>query len=110
MEIDNNMTKVKDRVKQHASYVEVGSLGEFLIKTYGIEKLKQFNLQSRNKPRPWNEVFGTTIEQLEANWLEAVRLRSREKEGEISTLAKLLKDDANIACFSAQDSKKDNNR
>jgi hypothetical protein len=107
MEIENNVPKVKDRVKQHASYVEAGSLGEFLIQTYGIEKMKQFNLQSRNNLRPWEEVFGITIEQLEAKWLEAVRLRSREKEGEISTLVKLLKDNANIACSSAQEFKRD---
>jgi hypothetical protein len=103
MEIDNNVPKVKDRAKQHASYVEAGSFGEFLINMYGIEKMKQFNLLSRNKPRPWKEVFGIALEQLEAKWLEAVRLRSREKEENISTLVKLLKDNPNTACFSAQD-------
>jgi hypothetical protein len=107
MEIENNVPKVMDRVKQHASYLEAGSFGEFLIKTYGIEKMKQFNLQSRNKSRPWEEVFGITIQQLEAKWLEALRLRTREKEGEISTLVKLLKDNANTACFSAQELRKD---
>jgi hypothetical protein len=104
MEIHNNVVpKVKDRAKQHASYVEAGSFGEFLINTYGIEKMKQFNLQSINKPRPWKEVFGIALEQLEAKWLEAVRLRSREKEEKISTLVKLLKDNPNTACVSAQD-------
>jgi hypothetical protein len=104
MEIHNNVVpKVKNRTKQHASYVEAGSFGEFLINTYGIEKMKQFNLQSINKPRPWKEVFGIALEQLEAKWLEAVRLRSREKEEKISTLVKLLKDNPNTACVSAQD-------
>ncbi|MCX5815120.1 MAG: hypothetical protein NTX75_02610 [Proteobacteria bacterium] len=103
MEIDNNVPKVKDRAKQHASYLEAGSFGEFLINTYGIEKMKQFNLLSRNKPRPWEEVFGIALEQLEAKWLEALRLRSREKEEKISTLVKLLKDNPNTACSSAQD-------
>jgi hypothetical protein len=106
MEIDNNVPKVKDRTKQHASYVEAGSFGEFLINTYGIEKMKQFNLLSRNKPRPWKEVFGIALEQLEAKWLEAVRLRSRENEENISTLVKLPKDNPNTACFSAQDMSK----
>ncbi len=104
MEIENNVVpKVKDRVKQHASYVEAGSFGEFLINTYGIEKMKQFNLLSRNKPRPWKEVFGLSLEQLEAKWLEVVRLRSRAKEEEIATLVKLLKDNPNTECSSAQD-------
>jgi hypothetical protein len=102
MEIHNNVPKVKDRAKQHASYLEAGSFGEFLINTYGIEKMKQFNLLSRNKPRPWKEVFGITLEQLEGKWLEILRLRSREKEEKISILVKLLKDNLNTACFSAQ--------
>lgn len=103
MEIHNNVPKVSDRTKQHASYVEAGSFGDFLITTYGIEKMKQFNQLSINKPRPWKEVFGIPLEQLEAKWLDAVRLRSGEKEQKISTLFKLLKDNPNIACFSAQD-------
>lgn len=104
MEIHNNVVpKVKDRAKQHASYVEAGSFGEFLINKYGIEKVKQFNLLSINKSRPWKEVFGIALEQLEAKWLEAVRLRSREKEQKISTLVKLLKDNLNTACLSARD-------
>ena len=94
---------MKDRTKQHAAYIEAGSLGEFLINSYGIEKIKEFNLLSRNKPRPWKEVFGITLEPLEAKWLAAVRLRSRGKKKEISTLVKLLKDNPNNACFSAQD-------
>jgi hypothetical protein len=103
MEIENNVPKVKDRIKQHASYVEAGSFGEFLINTCGIEKVKKFNLLSRNKNRPWEEVFGTTLEQLEARWLEALRLRFREKDEKIATLVKLLKDNPHTACFSAQD-------
>jgi hypothetical protein len=103
MEIHNNLPKVKDRVKQHASYLEAGSFGEFLINAYDIEKMKQFNLLSVNKPRPWKEVFGIALEQLEAKWLEAVRSRSQGKEETISTLVKLLKDNPNTACFSAQD-------
>ncbi len=102
MEINNNVPKVKDRAKQHASYVEAGSFGDFLINTYGVERMKQFNLLSRNKPRPWSEVFGLPLEQLEAKWLETVRFRSRGKEEEIAALIKLLKDNPDTACFSAQ--------
>lgn len=102
MEVYNNVVpNVKDRVKQHASYMEAGSFGEFLINTYGIEKMKQFNLLSINKARPWKEVFGIALEQLEAKWLEAIRLKSQEEK--ISTLLKLLKDNPNAACSSAQD-------
>jgi len=82
--------------------LEAGSFGEFLITTYGTEKMKQFNRLSRNKSRPWKEVFGLTLEQLEAKWLEAVKLGSRDKEGKISTLVTLVRNDPNTACFSAQ--------
>lgn len=103
MEMRNNVPNVKDRAKQHASYAEAGSFGDFLIDTDGTKKLKQFNQLSTKKPRPWQEVFGISLEQLEAKWLEAVRLRAREKDGNISTLVKLLKKNPNTACFSAQD-------
>lgn len=103
MEIQNNLPKVKDRAKQHTSYLEAGSFGEFLINTYGIEKMKQFNQLSVNKPRPWKEVFRVALEQLEAKWIEEIRSRSQGKEETISALLKLLKDSPNTACTSAQD-------
>jgi hypothetical protein len=102
-EIVDNVPTVKERVKQHTYYLEAGSFGEFLINTYGIEKMKQFYRLSRNKSRPWEEVFGTTLEQLEAKWLEAIKLRSRDQMGNISTLAKLWKKNPIAACYSAQD-------
>jgi len=103
MEIHNNVPVVKDRSRQHASYVEAGSFGDFLINTYGIEQMKLFNQLSRKKSRPWEEVFDLSLEQLEAKWLEAVRSRSQGKEKEVAILIRLLKDDPNRACFSAQD-------
>ncbi len=103
MEIDNNAPKIKDRAKQHASYLEAGSFGDFLITTYGTEKMKTFARLSRNVPRPWQEVFGVALDPLEAKWHEAVRSRFRENEGKISTLVKLLRKNPNAACFSAQD-------
>jgi hypothetical protein len=102
-EIVDNVPKAKDRLKQHTCYLEAGSFGEFLIDTYGTEKMKQFYRLSRIKSRPWEEVFGTALEQLEAKWLEAIKLRSRDKMGNISTLIKLWRKNPNIACFSAQD-------
>lgn len=102
MEIHNNVPTVKDRVKQHASYLEAGSFGEFLIDTYGIDKMKQFNKLSINKQRPWQQVYGITLKQLEEKWLEALKLKSKAKEGEISRLSKLLRSNPVTACHSAQ--------
>ena len=102
MEIKNNVPEVKDRAKQHASYLEAGSFGEFLITTYGAEKMKQFNRLSRNESRPWKKAFGLTVEQLEAKWLEALKSGSRGKEGNIATLVKFVRNDPTAACHSAQ--------
>jgi hypothetical protein len=103
-EIINNVPKVNDRVKQHVCYAEAGSFGEFLINTYGIEKIKQFYRLSRsNKSRPWGAVFGTDLKQLEAKWLEAIKSNSPDKMGNISTLVKLWKKNSINACYAAQD-------
>lgn len=102
-EIVGNVPVVKDRVKEHTYYLEAGSFGEFLIKTYGMAKMKQFYRLSKNKSRPWEEVYGATLEQLEANWLDALKTWYPDKKGNISTLVKLWKKNPGIACFSAQD-------
>jgi hypothetical protein len=102
-EIVDEVPTVKERVKQHTYYLEAGSFGEFLINTYGIEKMKQFYRLSRNKSRPWKEVFGTDLEQLEAKWLEAIKIGSRDKMGNVSTLTKLWNKNPVNACYSAQD-------
>jgi hypothetical protein len=102
-EIVDEVPTVKERVKQHTYYLEAGSFGEFLINTYGIEKMKQFYQLSKNKSRPWKEVFGTDLEQLEAKWLEAIKIGSRDKMGSIATLTKLWDKNPVNACYSAQD-------
>jgi hypothetical protein len=102
MEIINNVPVVKDRPKQHASYLEAGSFGEFLIDTYGIDKMKQFNKLSINKHRPWQDVYMLTLKQLEEKWLEILKLKSKGKESQISTLSMLLRSNPAAACHSAQ--------
>jgi hypothetical protein len=102
-EIVDNEPTVKDRVKQHTCYLEAGSFGEYLIRTYGIEKMKKFYRMSINKSRPWEEVFGADLEQLEAKWIENIKTRSSDRMGNISLLLKLWKKKPTAACFSAQD-------
>jgi hypothetical protein len=102
MEIINNVPDVKDRPKQHASYLEAGSYGEFLISTYGIDKMKLFHKISFNVSRPWQQVYGVTLEQLEEKWLETLKLKSKGKESQISTLSMLLRSNPATACYSAQ--------
>jgi hypothetical protein len=110
MEIVNHAPVVNDRAKQHASYVEAGSFGEFLITTHGIDKMKAFNRLSRKEPRPWLAAFGSQLEQLEAGWLEALRSKAGEKKKKISILVKLLRNNPKAACNSAQDFVKEETR
>jgi hypothetical protein len=102
MDIVNDWPTVTDRVKQHISYLEAGSFGEFLIDTYGIDKMKHFYKLSLNEERPWQQIYGITLMQLETKWLGDIKLKTKAKEGEISRLASLLRSNPAQACFSAQ--------
>lgn len=102
MAIENNAPVVKDRARQHASYLEAGSFGEFLITAYGTEKMKQFNRLSKNALRPWEKVFGSSLEQLETRWHEWLKSRTARRRGNVATLAGLIKKDPTTACFAAQ--------
>ncbi len=102
-EIVNNTPTVKDRRRQHACYLEAGSFGEFLINAYGIEKMKKFYRLSKNKPRPWEEAFGAALENLEAKWLEEIKLSTGSKAANVATLLNLWRINPGTACFAAQD-------
>ena len=102
MEIHDGKPQVRDRVKQQTSYAEAGSFGAFLVNIYGAEKMKQFNQLSRNTARPWKKVYGSSLDDLEARWLEALKSRAPEKQGSISQLVQLLKNNPTGACFEAQ--------
>lgn len=102
-EIVDYEPQVKDRVKQHTCYLEAGSFGEFLIATSGVMKMKQFYRLSKNKSRPWEDVYKTSLEKLETRWLESLESRPPEKKENISVLLKLWKENPNTACFEAQD-------
>jgi len=102
MVIVNNVPKVQDRAKQHASYIEAGSLGDYLIRQYGVDRMKRFQQLSRTTPRPWQEVFGLGLDQLEAQWLAAVKARAAEHRDETAALVGWLRADPDSACLVAQ--------
>jgi hypothetical protein len=88
---------VFDRARQSKAYAEAGSFGKYLIQTYGINKMKKFHELSRSE-RPWQGIFGMTLQELEANWLKT--LQADEKT--ISTLSKLFERSPDRACLEAQ--------
>ncbi len=93
---------ILDKAKQHKAYAETGSFGNYLFQIYGINKIKQFQRLSHEKDRPWREVFGISMKELEANWLKALRVNEKAKEENISIVSKLIERDPGNACAEAQ--------
>ncbi len=68
---------ILDKAKQHKAYAETGSFGDYLFKAYGINRIKQLQRLSQEKDRPWQDVFGTGLHELEANWLKHLRTNGK---------------------------------
>jgi len=93
---------ILDKAKQHKAYAETGSFGNYLFQTYGINKIKQFHRLSAEKERPSQDVFGINMQELEANWLKALRENEKTREKNVSIVSKLLERNPGTACAGAQ--------
>jgi len=98
----NGLPFTADKARKHTAYAESGSLGAYLLRTYGAEKLKAFNKLSRQRKRPWKEVFGLTLDEIEANWLRDIRSREQGEKENISVLLRLIQEDPSDVCSAAQ--------
>ena len=81
----------------------IGSFGNFLFQTYGINKMKQFHRLSHEKDRPWLDVFGIGMQELEANWLKILTASEKTTEENVSTVLKLIERNPGTACAEAQE-------
>jgi hypothetical protein len=93
---------IHDKTRQHKAYAEAGSFGIYLFNAYGINMIKQFNRLSNQKARPWQEVFGAGIQELEANWINTLRGREKARGADVPILLKLHESNADTACAEAQ--------
>jgi hypothetical protein len=93
---------ILDKAKQHKAYAETGSFGNYLFKTYGINKIKHFQRLSQEKDRPWKDVFGISMQELEANWLKTLRADRKTREENVSIVLKLFERNPGTACSEAQ--------
>jgi len=93
---------IHDKAKQHKAYAETGSFGNYLFQTYGINKIKRFHRLSHKKARPWQDVFGTGMGELEGNWLKTLRANDKTKEGNASIVLQLFETNPDTACLEAQ--------
>lgn len=93
---------ILDKAKQHKAYVEAGSFSNYLFQSYGINKIKQLHRLSHEKDRPWQEVFGIGLQELETNWLKELRENKKTSKVNISIVSRLLERNAGTACAEAQ--------
>lgn len=93
---------IHDRAKQHKAYAETGSFGNYLYQTYGVNKIKQFQRRSHERVRPWQEVFGVGMQELEANWLKSLPVDGKSKPEDVATITKLFERNPGTACADAQ--------
>ena len=98
----NGKLSVFDKTRQHKAYAETGSLGNYLYETYGIDKIKRLQRLSQEKDRPWQEVFGISLQELEADWLKHLRTNRKTREENVSIALKLFERNPGTACSEAQ--------
>ena len=96
------MLSIHDKAKQHKAYAEAGSFGNYLFQTYGINKIKQFQRRSQVNDRPWQEVFGTDLQELETIWLNTLRANEKTREENVSIIVKLFEKNPGTACAEMQ--------
>jgi hypothetical protein len=98
----NGKLLILDKAKQHKAYAETGSFGNYLFITYGINKIKRLQRLSQEKDRPFQDVFGISLQELEANWLKHLRTNGETKEENVAIVLKLLERNPSTACSEAQ--------
>jgi hypothetical protein len=93
---------IHDKAKQHKAYAEAGSFGNYLFQTYGINKIKRLQRLSQEKDRPWLDVFGISMQELEANWLKTLSANGKARGENVSIVLKLFETNPGTACSEAQ--------
>jgi len=93
---------ILDKAKQHVAYAEAGSFGNYLFQAYGVSRIKQLQRLSQEKNRPWQDVFGVGLQELEADWLKTLRASGQKEEEDVSKVLKLLERNPGAACAEAQ--------
>ena len=93
---------ILDKAKQHKGYAETGSFGNYLFRTYGIDKIKRLQRLSQEKDRPFPDVFGIGLPELEANWLKHLKANGETRREDVSMVSKVFARNPGTACAEAQ--------
>jgi len=92
---------VLNKPRQHVMYAESGSFGDWLLASYGAEKMKRFWRLSEGGKRPWEDVFGLSLKDLEGRWLQSLEAKKPD-EKKVEALLNLLNRNPKDACSEAQ--------
>lgn len=101
-DLGGGQLSIFDAARQHKAYAEAGSFGSYLFQVYGVNRIKRFNRLSQGKARPSEDAFGTTMQELEANWIAALKASEVSREPNVSLVAKLINRNPSTACAEAQ--------
>lgn len=79
-----------DRLRQLRAYAEAGSFAKFLVREHGLDALKRMQRRTlESGSRPWEEVFGADLPELERRWLESLK-GGAVVESRVERLARIL--------------------
>ena len=101
MTTENGVPVTRNRPRQHIMYAESAAFGDYLLQTYGAERMKRFWQQSKGGKRPWEAVFGYSLPQLEVAWLQDLGTKKTD-EKTARMLLGLFNRDPSDACTQAQ--------
>lgn len=94
--------QILDKARQHKAYAETGSFANYVFRTYGVNKIKRLQRLSQEKDRPWQDVFGIGLPELEANWLKDLRTSGETSKENVAKVLELFGRDPGTACSEAQ--------
>lgn len=101
MTTENGVPVTRNRARQHIMYAESADFGDYLLRTYGAEQMKRFWQLSKGGKRPWEDVFGLSLEQLEVAWLQEISGRNTDQKT-VTYLSGLFNRNSRDACTEAQ--------
>lgn len=101
MTTENGVPVTRNRARQHIMYAESAAFGDYLLQTFGPERMKRFWQLSKGGKRPWEEVFGSSLPRLETAWLRDLGTGHGD-EKTVKLLLDLFNRNPRDACTQAQ--------
>lgn len=101
MTTEHGVPVTRNRPRQHIMYAESAAFGDYLLQTYGAERMRRFWQESQSGKRPWEDAFGMSLPRLEADWLRDLDARKSDDKT-VKMLLGLFNRNPRDACTQAQ--------